>query len=251
MGVGINDADYAVTEWETIEVNGVRKQKLVWECPYYRTWKGMLMRCYSAKYQETHPTYKGCSVSKEWITFSNFRAWMEKQDFVVNQLDKDLLFECNKVYSADTCTFVTRGVNLFTTDCGASRGEWMIGVYWNKTAGKFMSRCCNPFTKKQEYLGLFVNELEAHKAWLKRKLELAHLIAEEQADERVAKALIARYTILNQWWQTLVLHVLRLPERRSPCSLGYPIGCVENSLDMPTEHKEVFVIIVEFHCITE
>ena len=46
FGVGINDADYAVTEYETTEVNGVRKQKFVWGCPYYLTWKGMLRRCY-------------------------------------------------------------------------------------------------------------------------------------------------------------------------------------------------------------
>ena len=48
-------------------------------------------------------------------------------------------------------------------------------------------------TKKQENLGYFTCELEAHQAWLKRKLELAALAA-EQTDERVAKALIERYT---------------------------------------------------------
>ena len=73
-GVGINDADYVVQKKETVGyVNGVRKQKIVWECPYYRVWKGMLKRCYSPELQERQPTYKGCSVSKEWLTFSNFR----------------------------------------------------------------------------------------------------------------------------------------------------------------------------------
>lgn len=193
-GVGINDADYVVEMKETIEVNGVQKQKLVWYCPYYRAWKCMLMRCYSSKFQEEYPTYKGCSVSEEWLTFSNFRAWMEAQDFEGMQLDKDLLFEWNKVYSEETCVFVTKMVNTFTTDRGSSRGEWLIGVYWNKPAGKFISQCCNPFTKKREHLGLFINELDAHQAWLKRKLELAHLLASEQTDERVGKALIDRYT---------------------------------------------------------
>ena len=193
-GVGINDADYVVERKETIEVDGKIKQRVVWVCPYYRTWKNMLKRCYSDKYQERQPTYKGCSVSEEWLTFSNFKRWMERQDFEGKQLDKDLLFEGNKVYSAETCTFVTRGVNLFTTDRGNNRGEWLIGVCWNKRDGVFMSQCSNPFTKKREYLGLFVNELEAHQAWLKRKLELAHLLAAEQTDERVAEALVERYT---------------------------------------------------------
>ena len=193
-GVGINDADYVVEKRETIIVNGVRKKRQVWICPYYRTWKSMLERCYSNKYQERRPTYKGCTVSEEWKTFSNFRAWMEKQDWEGKQLDKDLLMVDNKVYSAETCVFVTHSVNSFTSDCGAARGKWLIGVYWNKRAGKFVSRCSNPFTKKSEHLGLFTFEQEAHQAWLERKLELATLLAAEQTDERVSKALIERYT---------------------------------------------------------
>jgi hypothetical protein len=193
-GVGINDADYAVQKFEAIEVNGVRKQKRVWMCPYYQAWKSMLERCYSAKCQEKHPTYKGCSVSEEWLTFSNFKRWMEAQDFEGMQLDKDLLFEGNKVYSVETCVFVTKTVNMFIIDRGAARGELSIGVNLDKERSKFRSRCSNPFTKKQEHLGCFTCEKEAYKAWLKRKLELAHLLAAEQTDERVAKALIERYT---------------------------------------------------------
>ena len=194
FGVGINDADYVVQKMETIEVDGKIKQKTVWVCPYYRAWKNMLQRCYSPKLQERRPTYKGCSVSKEWLTFSNFRRWMEAQDWEGMQLDKDFLFEGNKVYSAKTCVFVTQKVNSFTLDRGASRGEWLIGVYLDKGVGKFKSMCRNPFTKKGEHLGYFTCELEAHQEWLKRKLELAHLLAAEQTDERVAKALIERYT---------------------------------------------------------
>jgi len=193
-GVGINDADYVVQRKETIGyVNGKRKQKLVWVCPYYRVWVDMLKRCYSSKYQEIRTTYKGCSVSEEWLRFSNFKRWMECQDFEGMQLDKDILFEGNKVYSAETCTFVSRVVNMFTIDRGNDRGECLIGVCWHKGEGKFQSQCRNPFTKKNEHLGYFTSELEAHEVWLKRKLELAHLLAEEQTDDRVAKALIERY----------------------------------------------------------
>ena len=196
-GVGINDADYVTRKWETIEVNGKQKQKFVWICPYYSVWTHMLERCYSSKRQETHPTYKGCSVSEEWLTFSNFKRWMESQDFEGKQLDKDLLFEGNKVYSKETCVFVTRVVNMFTVDRSNDRGEWSIGVYWNKASEKFRAMCRNPLTKKQEHLGLFTCELEAHQAWLKRKLELATLLAAEQTDSRVARALIERYTNYN------------------------------------------------------
>lgn len=198
FGVGFNDANYLVQKNETIgSVDGKRKLKEIWTCPYYRAWCNMLKRCYSAKCQEKQPTYKGCTVSEEWLTFSNFKAWMEKQDFEGKQLDKDLLFEGNKVYSSETCVFVEPMVNTFTVDRGASRGEWMIGACWHKQREKFAARCCNPFTKKKEHLGYFTCEQAAHEAWLKRKLELAHELAAIQTDERISKALIDRYSKPN------------------------------------------------------
>jgi hypothetical protein len=197
FGVGVNDADYVTRKNEVIGyVDGKQKQKQVWICPYYRAWTSMLKRCYSAKWQEKNQTYKGCSVSNEWLTFSNFKAWMKKQDWEGKDLDKDILIEGNKVYSSDTCVFVTRMVNTFTIDSGASRGEWLIGTCWDKRAGKFRSMCNNPFTKKLEYLGLFTTEQEAHEAWAKRKLELARELASIQTNPRVAKALFDRYSKL-------------------------------------------------------
>ncbi len=194
-GVGINDADYVTQRFETIGcADGKQKQKLVWKCPYYSRWVDILKRCYSDKYQKRRPTYKDCTVSDEWLTFSNFKTWMSTQDWQGKQIDKDLLVEGNKVYSPETCVFVSGMVNSFTTDRGAARGEWLIGVCWNKRDGKFQARCRNPFTKKLEYLGCFDCEQEAHNAWRKRKLELAHELAAIQTYPRVAKALIDRYS---------------------------------------------------------
>ena len=198
-GIGTNDADYVVQKFETIGyVNGKLKQKLVWVCPYYRTWANMFSRCYYTKLQERNKTYKGCTVSEDWLIFSTFKIWMMAQDWEGLQLDKDLLFEGNKLYSSETCVFVSPMVNSFTTERKASRGEWLVGVYWNKPAGKFLSRCRNPFSGEQEHLGLFTCEQEAHEAWRKRKLELAHELAAIQTDPRVAKALINRYQNTNK-----------------------------------------------------
>lgn len=194
-GVGVNDSSYAVVKYETVGyVDGKQKRKMIWFCPYYNTWANMLSRCYSAKTQEEHPTYRGCTVTDEWLTFSNFRAWMVAQDWEGKHLDKDLLHEGNKVYGPNTCVFITQMVNNFTTDSGAARGEWLIGVSWDKERSKFRAYCNNPFTKKREHLGLFTCEQQAHNAWLERKLELAHLLAAEQTDQRVAKALVERYS---------------------------------------------------------
>ena len=184
-GVGINDADYVTDH----RIDGKRVV-----CPYYNTWKSMLMRCYGKKYQEHYPTYKGCSVCPDWLYFMNFRKWMIRQDWEGKQLDKDLLVRGNKVYSEDTCVFVDAMTNLFTTDRGRSRGNYPLGVCMDKRDGKFQARCCNPFTKKQENLGYFTCEHQAHLAWKDRKHILACQLADLQTDPRVAAALRTRYS---------------------------------------------------------
>lgn len=189
-GVGINDAAYPTRIRKSI---GYKKQKLIWSCPFYATWQNMLLRCYDMKYQERQPTYKGCFVCEEWLTFSKFRDWMETQDWEGKQLDKDLLVKGNKVYSPNTCVFVSRAINAFILERDQARGMFQIGVHWNKNFQKFRAYCNNPFTKKQEHLGLFDNQEDAHQAWLKRKLELAKMLAAEQDDPRVAEALVKRY----------------------------------------------------------
>jgi len=191
-GVGTMDADYAVKKYENWHENGCRKQKLLWICPFYMKWNSMLQRCYSEKFLEKYPTYRGFSVCQEWLTFSNFKAWMKKQDWERKHLDKDILFPGNKIYSPSTCVFIDPKVNTFITESNASRGEWLIGVCWHKAANKFISMCRDG-SGKRKHLGLFDTELESHKAWVEYKLKLAYQLAAEQSDERIAQALIARY----------------------------------------------------------
>lgn len=193
FGVGINDADYKVKIQESWYENGKQKFRLVWVCPFYRKWDSMLKRCYYEKYREKHPTYVGCTVCEEWLTFSNFKKWMEKQNWQDKHLDKDILFPGNKVYSPETCVFVDAKVNKFLTERGASRGEYMIGVNWDRKVNKFKA-LCGDGNGKQKHLGYFDSEIEAHHAWLAFKLEQAKVLANRQTDKCVAKALIERYT---------------------------------------------------------
>lgn len=183
-GVGVNDADYIVQP----TINGKRVR-----CSFYRAWKEMLRRCYSVKSHKERPTYIGCSVALEWLIFSNFRAWMIQQDWEGNQLDKDILITGNKVYSPETCAFVSGQLNSFMANSGAARGEWLIGCYWNKQNKKFLARCNNPFTKKQEFLGYYDIQIPANLKWRTRKHELALVYADMQTDPRIAQALRTRF----------------------------------------------------------
>lgn len=183
FGVGINDAGYIVQP----RING--KQVV---CPYYYRWKVMLQRCYSKNWHTKFPTYIGCEVSEEWKTFSKFKAWMVEQDWKGKQLDKDILIPDNKLYSRDTCVFVTKNVNTFLIDSAAARGVYMIGVSWHKEGKKFCA-CCSDGDGKNAYLGLFESELEAHLAWKVYKHTVACKLAEEQSDVRIAEALRNRF----------------------------------------------------------
>lgn len=184
QGVGINDADYAVNPY-------VKGKRII--CRFYKVWSSMLERCYSESLHKRRPTYIGCSVCPEWHLFSNFKSWMEEQDWQGKELDKDILVAGNKVYSPDSCKFVDQILNTFIEDRAASRGNFMIGVSFNKSHGKFAAQCRNPFSKKGESIGYFDDELSAHKAWKARKHEHAVKLASMQKDSDIAYALHNRY----------------------------------------------------------
>jgi len=188
-GVGINDSEYKVYASEMI--NG--KRKVIWRCPYYIAWGSMLLRCYSPAYHERWPSYIGCVVDKRWHKFSCFREWMIEQSWKGMELDKDILIPQNKIYSPESCAFVSAMTNNFLTGSDAARGEYPLGVCLRKREKKFMASCSNPFTKKIDNLGYFTCPNKAHEAWRARKHELAIELAKMQSDKRVADALINRF----------------------------------------------------------
>lgn len=198
-GVGIDDTTYAKQKRTYSYVNGKKVSSLVWACPYHTAWTGMLKRCYSIKYKSNNPTYLDCTVCEEWLTFSNFKAWMETQNWKGKQLDKDILTLDNKVYNRDTCVFLDKKTNCFMVSCKNKRGEYPIGVYFYKKLGMYSSRCSNPFTNKICCLGYFNDPIEGHKAWQAKKHEYACQLAELQEDPRVADALRQRYAPDKDW----------------------------------------------------
>lgn len=200
-GVGINDVDYVTQIREGMGyVDGKRKRKLVWICPFYKLWINMLRRCYDEKELMRQPTYRGCSVTQEWHSLSRFKKWVETQDYVGKCLDKDILSVGNKVYSPTTCAFISQPTNSFVTVNFSTQGDFPVGVSYHKLTNKFQASCNNPITKKQNYLGLYVTPEEAHEVWRKHKHELAQLVAETETDPRVVAALQKRYSY-DEWYR--------------------------------------------------
>lgn len=186
-GVATNDSNYITRQ----TIGG----KVI-VCPFFSKWEGILNRCYNKSYQDKKPTYKGCIVCDDWLTFSNFKRWMESQEWEGLHLDKDLKIPGNKIYSPDTCTFVTMRINSLLVDRGNSRGIWPIGVSRSNITGKFLSRC--RFGGKQKSLGEFLTPEEANHAYRIAKSSYVKTVAMTQ-DEPIKGYLIkAAEIILNK-----------------------------------------------------
>ena len=185
-GVGILGTKYPST------INGIHTKE-------YKLWQNMLVRCYSDSSKKRRPTYEGCEVSDNFKNYEYFYEWCHKQIGFSNQdwhLDKDLLVKGNKVYSEDSCVFIPSDINLLLTKRTASRGEYLIGVSWDKRGMAFISRV-NKNTGKSEYLGSFNTEIEAFNAYKQAKESFVKEQANKwksQIDPRAYSALM-NYTV--------------------------------------------------------
>ena len=185
-GVGISGTKYPIT------IDGVKTKE-------YMLWVDMLTRCYNDAYQKKQPTYKHCEVSENFKSYEYFYEWCNSQvEFDVKgfDLDKDLLIKGNKVYSENTCIFIPREINTLLVKRKASRGKYLIGVYWDKTKKAFKAQV-RKNKGKSERLGSFKTELEAFEAYKQAK---EYFIKEQasnwkdQIDERAYNALM-NYTV--------------------------------------------------------
>ena len=151
----------------------------------YKTWQHMLERCYDPKKLSKQPTYIGCSVCSEWLFFPTFQKWFDENHVDGFQLDKDLLVSGNKIYGSDTCVFVPPAINSLFTDHGRARGEYPIGVTFEKQRGKFKANLRVDGTLK--HLGYFGTEDEAHRTYLIAKKENVIRMAEVWKDKIPSK----------------------------------------------------------------
>ena len=132
FGVGFNDVGFRV------KVDG----KIIWQ---YSLWTNMLKRCFDAKSKQLQPTYEDVTCCDEWLSFANFFEWVNKEvgykgHPVGFELDKDIIVKGNKIYSPEFCSFVPQAVNNLLTDRSAARGEFPIGVCFDKNVGKYKAQ---------------------------------------------------------------------------------------------------------------
>lgn len=180
-GVGINDyVGY-------ISVHGVPLKS-------YKKWGRILERCYDPKYKKKNPSYNDVVICDEWIKFSNFKEWFDKNYVDGYEIDKDILVQGNKIYSPDTCCFVPRRINTLLLNKQRTNTSGVIGVYEEKN-GSYSASC--QMGVGSRHIGYFKTLEEASVAYVKAKSEYATKVVNEYYDnglisERIRDAIISR-----------------------------------------------------------
>ena len=204
-GVGINDRS----------VCGPGSFKVAegkWEMfPEYQMWKGIMNRCFSDKEKSRRPACLESRCCDEWKYRSNFQNWYHNQKYRVDstgktlQIDKDILFVNNQIYSSETSVLVPQYVNL-------SVRKLSTDVPWVSKTPKG-PRMLNDFRKPWQYSILcgditykrcaLPTQLDAHLEAQIHKINYLYEIIERYSkedcyDPRVEQGIINRINILQK-----------------------------------------------------
>jgi hypothetical protein len=187
--VGINDADYVVSR----KING----KYV-ECKIYSIWRHMIKRCYNNSTARNLLAYKDCTVAPEWHRFSDFKAWHDVQEYTEGkQLDKDIIYPGNKVYSPNTCVYVSSELNKLFTKANSIRGEYPIGVSKKSDLKTTPYRSIIKKNGKLHVLGYYSTPEEAHQVYVQEKIKyIQDYYLLKETDQRIIDG-------LNRWIEVL------------------------------------------------
>jgi hypothetical protein len=154
----------------------------------YNAWRSLLKRTVENKLKHKWVTYSDCTICDEWLTFSVFLEWFNKQIYFDSwQLDKDILAKGNKIYSPETCAFVPQEINsLFSYKTKES--SLPVGVTVSK------KRFASAIHKqgKRYYLGNFKTPEEAFQAYKVAKEAWIKEVADKwrgKIDPKVYKAM--------------------------------------------------------------
>ena len=155
----------------------------------YNIWQHMLFRC-TESFWVKNPTYTGTTCSENFKSYSYFYEWCQSQvgfksrdeNNRIWQLDKDLLLKRNKVYGEDTCVFLPHKINCLLTKRQNARGQYPIGISWNKRDCRFQVGCNND-TGIKKALGNYKTIEEAFQAYKTFKEAYIKQVANEYKDK--------------------------------------------------------------------
>lgn len=141
----------------------------------FRLWTGMKTRVL----QKKSAAYLDCTISDNFMNFQYFAAWCQQQKgWNEDQwhLDKDFIVDGNREYHEDKCVFVPRIINVVLTNEKKPRTNGLpLGVIYDKKWNQYRAHC--GVYGNIEYLGVYRNAQDAHKAYVDRKNEYVQELA--------------------------------------------------------------------------
>ena len=120
---------------------------------------------------------------------------MEKQDWEGKDLDKDIKIPGNKIYSPETCLFVSSEINKLLNQNSVARGKYPIGVHTNQAGNRFVAAC--KANGKTNSLGTFSTAEEAHSAYKAFKKQIIEDRARLPENEYIRSYLMKHAALLN------------------------------------------------------
>lgn len=152
----------------------------------YQTWVNMIKRCYKYHNTSRDQAYNDCSLDKDWLYFPNFYQWIISQPNYDKwkensswNIDKDILYKGNRIYSKNTCCLVPNYINQLFKSSKRIRGDLPIGVS-KDSDGKIFAQCVDSFTGANKFLGYFSTTDEAFIAYKTYKEKMIKQIAENE-----------------------------------------------------------------------
>lgn len=146
---------------------------------FYSIWSGIIKRCYDEKALERNPSYRGCELAEEWCCFQNFASWCEENYYEIEgevmNLDKDILYKGNMIYSPETCVFVPQRINVVFTQRNRSKYDLPVGCHKH---GNSIQVACEGV-----HLGSFSNVEEAFKVYKEYKENSIKKLADEYKNQ--------------------------------------------------------------------
>lgn len=148
----------------------------------YDTWRNMFYRCYDNNFHHREPSYINCEVDEEWYNFQNFAQWYEDNYYEMPEekldLDKDFLYEGNKIYSPETCCFLPHSINMLIVKSNTTKGDCPVGINFYKN--KYVVNIS--INNKNKYLGRYSTIEEALSVYRENKTNYINSKLEEYKD---------------------------------------------------------------------
>lgn len=189
-GFGIPDSPVPIQQYVN-SADGLTRKKMT--IPEYKDWSDMLKRALSYDFKMEVKCYDKVTVSEDFRRFSSYYTWVhevqQNPDWKSCQLDKDILSPTDaKIYSPETCAYVTNKTNGFFTSKDINSL-----LFTPNSKGIITLSMSTPFSNKNIDLGKFDNQDEARIAWKEGKHQIALKLAEIEKDPRVVEVLLTRY----------------------------------------------------------